>query len=346
MNWWTQQVKQISLDSRNRAALRQQQLTKPPGSLGQLEEVAITFAGWQAREIPQLNDLCIRVFAGDHGVVEEGVSAFPQAVTAEMVRNFAAGGAAICVLANWHRADFSVVNLGTVTQLEALPRVDNVQLCAGTANFCKAPAMTEDTMLQALQAGRDHSPEHADLFIGGEMGIGNTTPAAAIFAALLNIPAAEITGRGTGVDDAGLQRKVNAVNQALSLHRERLNDGCLGVLQSVGGLEIAALAGAYIACAQRGIPSLVDGFIATAAALCAITLNQGVGDWLLFAHCSDEVGHQKVLAHMDVSPLLNIGLRLGEGSGAAVVYAILQSALKLHAEMATFEQANVSEKSL
>lgn len=345
MNWWSGEVKPICRDSRHKAVLRQQQLTKPLGSLGQLEQVAIKFAGWQGQESPALNDVCVRVFAGDHGVVEEGVSAYPQAVTGEMVRNFAQGGAAICVLSRMHNADFSVVNVGTATPLENLPGVTNVQLADGTANFCKQPAMTSHTLQQALQAGYDYCPHRADLFIGGEMGIGNTTAATAIFCALLNTSTGEMTGRGSGIDDEGLERKINAVSRALSLHRETIASGTLGTLQSVGGLEIAALTGAYIACAQRGIPSLVDGFISTAAALCAIKLNEGVRDWLLFAHCSDESGHEKALSLMGVTPLLNIGLRLGEGSGAAVVYPILKCALKLHSEMATFEQASVSNKS-
>ena len=345
MNWWSREVKSICEDSRHKATLRQQQLTKPLGSLGQLEQVAINFAGWQGQESPVLKNVCVRIFAGDHGVVEESVSAYPQAVTGEMVRNFASGGAAISVLSRMHNADFSVVNVGTATPLENLPGVTNVQLANGTANFCNQPAMTSHTLRQALQAGYDSCPKHADLFIGGEMGIGNTTAATAIFCALLNTPTGEMTGRGTGVDDEGLERKNHAVNKALSLHREKIAGGTLGTLQSVGGLEIAALTGAYIACAQRGIPSLVDGFISTAAALCAIKLNDGVRNWLLFAHCSDESGHQKALSLMGVTPLLQIGLRLGEGSGAAIVYPILQCALKLHSEMATFEQASVSNKS-
>lgn len=345
MNWWSGEVRPICGDSHREATLRQQQLTKPPGSLGQLEQVVIRFAGWQGREIPVLEKVFVRIFAGDHGVVEEGVSAYPQAVTGEMVRNFANGGAAICVLSGMHNADFSVVNVGTATPLENLPGVENVQIAQGTANFCKQPAMTSRALHLAMQAGYGACPQHADLFIGGEMGIGNTTAATAIFCALLNTPVEEMTDRGTGIDDRGLDRKIHAVTRALSLHRKEIAGGTLGTLQSVGGLEIAALTGAYIACAQRGIPSLVDGFISTAAALCAIKLNEGVRDWLLFAHCSDESGHEKALSLMGVTPLLKIGLRLGEGSGAAVVYPILQCALRLHSEMATFEQASVSGKS-
>ncbi len=345
MTWWTKHVKPICRESREAAASRQLQLTKPPGSLGRLEQVAIDFAGWQARPLPSLKRLCVRVFAGDHGVVDEGVSAFPQVVTGEMVRNFASGGAAICVLAKMHSADFAVVNVGTATPLEELPGVTNMQVANGTSNFCKQAAMTEDVLLKALQAGKEHIPEQADLFVGGEMGIGNTTSASALYCALLNAPANIMVGRGTGVDDEGLKRKTDAVKTALALHAQRISNGILDTMQCVGGLEIAALAGAYIACAQRGIPSLVDGFISTAAALCATRLNKGVRDWLLYAHCSDEAGHEKALSLMEASPMLKIGMRLGEGSGAVTVYPILQSALKLHSEMATFEQASVSTKS-
>lgn len=345
MHWWTEAVKPVCADSRRSAGARQGQLTKPAGSLGQLEQVAIAFAGWQAREVPVLDDVCVRVFAADHGVVEEGVSAYPQAVTAEMVRNFAAGGAAICVLSEMHDARFAVVNVGTATQLESMRGVVDVRLAGGTANFCKKPAMDRDALRLALAAGREHGPQQADLFIGGEMGIGNTTSAAAIFCALLDVSPDAMVGRGTGVDDAGLARKTRAVETGLSLHRDSIASGVLETLRCVGGFEIAALAGAYVACAQRGIPSLVDGFISTAAALCAIRLNDGVSDWLMFAHCSDERGHEQALARMGASPLLKIGMRLGEGTGAAVVYPVLQSALRLHSEMATFEQASVSGKS-
>ncbi|MYI89518.1 MAG: nicotinate-nucleotide--dimethylbenzimidazole phosphoribosyltransferase, partial [Gammaproteobacteria bacterium] len=317
MNWWTQPTQAIDLESREQATLRQQQLTKPPGSLGELENVAIAFAGWQSQEIPQLNCVCVRIFAADHGVVEEGVSAYPQVVTGEMVRNFAAGGAAICVLSKIHNAEFSVVNVGTVMPLEDLPGVANVQLTNGTANFCKQPAMTGETVIRALDVGRNNSPQESDLFIGGEMGIGNTTSATAIFCALLGASVQEMTGRGTGIDDTGLKRKAETVQAALNLHREHIASGALETLRCVGGLEIAALAGAYITCAQRGIPSLVDGFISTAAALVAIRLNEGVRDWLLFAHCSDEQGHKQALSMMNVTPLLSIRMRLGEGSVAA-----------------------------
>ena len=344
MQWWTQPVAKICEKSTRQAELRQQQLTKPPGSLGELEQIAIKFAGWQACEKPQLNKVCIRVFAGDHGVAEEGVSAFPQVVTAEMVRNFAAGGAAISILAKQYNADFAVVNLGTVESVEPLPAVVNVQIAPGTANFCQAPAMTEKLVKLALATGRDQSPESGDLFIGGEMGIGNTTCAAALYCAILGTLPEEMVGRGTGIDDHGLDLKLQAIKTALKLHKNAIAKSDFEILRCIGGLEVAALAGAYISCAQRAIPSLVDGFIATAAALVAIRLNPQVANWILIAHCSGESGHEKVLEMMKVEPLLKIGLRLGEGSGAALVYPLLQSALNLHCNMATFEQASVSGK--
>ncbi len=345
MNWWTNPVARICNESRAQAAQRQLNLTKPPGSLGQLEQVAISFAGWQSTVMPSLSQISVRVFAGDHGVTEQGVSAFPSAVTGEMVRNFAAGGAAICVLSRIHNADFLVVNVGTAIPLEDLPNVVNVQLANGTDNFCKTAAMSAGTLRAALQTGRDYAPAKADLFIGGEMGIGNTTSASAIFSALLHAPVDRMTGRGTGIDDAGLSRKEESIRAALELHRDRISSGVLGTLESVGGLEIAALAGAYVACAQRGIPCLVDGFISTAAALCAIELNPAVREWLLFAHLSDEAGHRHALELINAPPLISIGMRLGEGTGAAVVCSVLKCALKLHSEMATFEQASVSSNS-
>ncbi len=344
MEWWTQPVAKICEKSIRQAELRQQQLTKPPGALGELEQIAIKFAGWQASEKPQLNKVCIRVFAGDHGVAEEGVSAFPQAVTAEMVRNFAAGGAAISILAKQYNADFAVVNLGTIEPIEPLPGVVNVQLAHGTANFCRAPAMTEKIAKLALMTGRDQSPVKSDLFIGGEMGIGNTTCASALYCALLGALPEEMVGRGTGIDDCGLASKLRAIKTALELHKNSIAKSDFEILRCLGGLEVAALAGAYISCAQRAIPSLVDGFIATAAALVAIRLNPQVANWILIAHCSGEKGHEKALELMKVEPLLKIGLRLGEGSGAALVYPLLQSALNLHCNMATFEQASVSSK--
>lgn len=341
MNWWDAPVAAPSQDAQTAARDRQQQLTKPPGSLGKLEQLAVAFAGWQGRCNPQLDAVAIRVFAGDHGVVAEGVSVFPQAVTVQMIHNFASGGAAIAVLARHCGASFAVVNVGTVAPGPEREGVINVNLAPGTANFCKAPAMSESLVRQALACGAQYAPMNADLFIGGEMGIGNTTSAAALTSGLLGLTADTTVGRGTGVDDAGLALKCDAVRRALDLHRVDAANG-LELLRCVGGLEIAALCGAYIACAQRRIPSLVDGYICSAAALVACRLNPGVRDWLLFAHRSAEPGHRHLLQALSAEPLLDLGMRLGEGSGAAVALPLLQSACCLHNEMATFAEAGVS----
>jgi nicotinate-nucleotide--dimethylbenzimidazole phosphoribosyltransferase len=341
MNWWDAPVAAPSQDAQAAARDRQAQLTKPPGSLGKLEQLAVQFAGWQGRCDPRLHTVAIRVFAGDHGVVAEGVSAFPQAVTVQMIDNFASGGAAISVLARHCGASFAVINVGTVAPGPQRDGVVNLDLAPGTANFCTGAAMTEPLVLRALACGAQHAPVSADLFIGGEMGIGNTTSAAALASALLGLPAATTVGRGTGVDDAGLALKCDVVRRALDLHREE-GVNALELLRCVGGLEIAALCGAYIASAQRGIPSLVDGYICSAAALVACRLNPGVRAWLLFAHCSAEPGHRHVLDALSAEPLLDLGMRLGEGSGAAVALPLLQTACRLHNEMATFAEAGVS----
>jgi nicotinate-nucleotide--dimethylbenzimidazole phosphoribosyltransferase len=342
MEWWNKAVATPSASARDAANSRQQQLTKPPGSLGALERVAVQFSAWQGRSEPRIESVSICVFAADHGVVAEGVSAFPQSVTVQMIQNFAAGGAAIAVLARHCGASFAVVNLGTATPAAAMPGVVNIALAPGTENFCVAPAMSEELLRRALQTGAEYAPTAGDLFIGGEMGIGNTTAAAALTSALVKMPVEITVGRGTGVDDRGLATKCTAVRRALELH---VTDGmsALEILRRLGGLEIAALTGAYIACAQRGIPVLVDGYICTAAALVACRLNPAVRQWMLFAHRSGEPGHRYLLQELDAQPLLDIGMRLGEGSGAAVALPLLQAACRLHNEMATFAEAGVSE---
>lgn len=341
MDWWLAAAANPWERSMATARNRQQQLTKPPGSLGELENLAVQFAGWQDRSDPRIDTVHIRIFAGDHGVVAEGVSAFPQAVTVQMIQNFATGGAAIAVLARYCNADFSVINMGTATPVPAMPGVVDVQLAPGTNNFCIAPAMSEAVVRRALECGAEHAPNEGDLFIGGEMGIGNTSAAAALTSALLDLPVETTVGRGTGVDDRGLALKCNAVQRALKLHlSEGVSD--FEILRRLGGLEIAALAGAYIACAQRAIPILVDGYICTAAALLACRLNPGVRAWMLFAHQSAEPGHQHLLRALGAVPLLDFGMRLGEGSGAAIAVPLLQSACRLHNEMATFSEAGVS----
>lgn len=342
-SWYEQSAQIPSAEHRQRAFERQQQLTKPPGSLGVLEDCAIRLAELQRRDSPAVEKIAIAIFAGDHGVAAEGVSAFPQVVTGEMVKNFSAGGAAITVLARSLGAAFQVVNVGTLNELPPLPGVRDARIAAGTRNLHIEAAMSAQQCEQALQAGADSVTAGLDLFIGGEMGIANTTAAAALACALLRKPAQEIAGRGTGVDAAGVALKARVIDAALALHAPHLNTA-FDVLRHVGGFEIAALSGAYIRCAQLGIPVLVDGFICTAAALVALGMNPSIRPWLLFSHCSAERGHRTLIEQLDARPLLDLDLRLGEGSGAAVAVPILRAACALHNEMASFASAGVSRE--
>ncbi len=346
IDWLTQPA--ASRDEAALAAARARQgvLTKPPGSLGRLEEVVVELAGLQGCERPQLERVRIVIFAADHGVAEEGVSAFPQAVTAEMIRNFARGGAAISVLARALDAELEVVDVGAVTDVGPLPGVVNRRVAAGTANFCFYPAMTPEQLAAALAAGREAVAGACDagaqLFIGGEMGIANTTAATALASAVLQLDPALVAGAGTGLDAAGVGHKAEVVRRALALHRDRLGTP-QAILRHLGGFEIAALAGAYIAAAQARLPVLVDGFITTAAALIATEINPTIRPWLLFSHASAERGHGRLLDALEARPLLDMGMRLGEGSGAATTLSLLRLACRLHGEMATFAEAGVSD---
>jgi nicotinate-nucleotide--dimethylbenzimidazole phosphoribosyltransferase len=332
-------------DARRAAEARQAQLTKPAGALGRLEDIAIRLAALQGTEQPCVDRVHVTVFAGDHGVAAEGVSAFPQAVTAEMVKNFARGGAAISVAARTLGASLEVINLGTAHATGPLDGVKHYNLGPGTANFTAEPAMTVHQLANALAAGR-HAVERArlagnQLFIGGEMGIANTTAATALICALLDANPEQLAGPGTGLDRAGIAHKARVIQRALDLHDSYI-DPPLEALRRLGGFEIAALTGAYIACAHLGLPVLVDGFISSAAALAAVRLCPGCQDWLLFAHTSAEPGHRTILAALDARPLLDLGMRLGEGSGAAVAVPLLRMACALHNGMATFAEAQVS----
>lgn len=346
-DWLAQPCAALNEASRAAALARQGQLTKPPGSLGKLEAIAVQLSALQGTEKPQMERVHISVFAADHGVAAEGVSAFPQAVTAEMVKNFARGGAAISVLAKHLNATLEVINLGTVFPVGSFAKVRDEHIAAGTANFAQSPAMTEEQLAAALQAGQAAAlrakQAGAQLFIGGEMGIANTTSASAIACALLQESPQLLAGPGTGLDSKGVAHKAAVIQRALDLHRTKLTQP-LDVLCHVGGFEIAALAGAYLAAAQNGIPALVDGFISSVAALAAVRIHPGVRDWLMFAHASAEPGHQRILAALDAQPLLQLGMRLGEGSGAATAVPLLQLACALHNNMATFAEAGVSDK--
>lgn len=354
--WFEKEAVAVSAIHRERALKRQSQLTKPPGSLGRIEQIAVELAALQQRDLPGADRVSIVIFAADHGVAAEGVSAFPQVVTGEMVKNFASGGAAITVLARALNAEFQVVNVGTVGELPALPGVSDCRIAAGTANMRTQPAMSTQQCLQALQIGSDVVDEIVDaaqgceLFIGGEMGIANTTSATALACALLGLEPQQLVGRGTGVDDDGLQRKIAVIADALRVHAAQLatpistqSTTPLSTLTALGGFEIAALAGAYIRCAQRGVPVLVDGFICTAAALVASRMNPSITPWLLFSHASAERGHRLLIESLAARPLLDLDLRLGEGSGAALAVPLLRLACALHAGMASFADAGVSQ---
>lgn len=344
--WWLEACQLPDESARQAAQQRNVQLTKPAGALGRIEAMVPQLAALQRRERPTLEHLWISIFAGDHGVAEEGISAYPQSVTGQMLGNFVNGGAAISVLARQLRAELEVIDLGTAVPLHPLPRVRHLELGFGTRNFTKEPAMSAEICLRAMQAGRDSveraGRQRTELFIGGEMGIGNTTTAAALACALLNCAPQELAGPGTGLDAAGVAHKCAVIEGALALHAGP-HDTCEW-MQRLGGFELAALTGAYIACAQQGIVALVDGFICSVAALCAVRLNPAARDWLLFAHRSAEPGHTAVLAAMNAQPLLDLDLRLGEGSGAALAVPLLQMACALHDGMATFEEAAVAAK--
>jgi len=345
MNWTLASSAILCIASREAAIARQAQLTKPAGSLGQLESIAIQLAAMQGTDAPSIQRPYIAIFAGDHGIASEGVSAFPQVVTGEMIRNFARGGAAISVLAKAQNALLHVYNCGTAYPIEPLTSVTDRSIAAGTFNFLQQAAMTETQCSQALAIGKE-AVENAvaqgcDLFIAGEMGIANTTPATAIASVLLAADPAQITGRGTGIDDATLTHKIQVIRLGIQHHQTELNSP-LSTLQHLGGFEIAAIAGAYIAAAQAGLPILVDGFISSTAALVAVKHNPSVRDWMFFAHASAEPGHATMMQALAAKPLLDLAMRLGEGSGAGVAISLLRLACDLHNQMATFADAGVS----
>jgi nicotinate-nucleotide--dimethylbenzimidazole phosphoribosyltransferase len=331
------------------ADARLDSLTKPPGSLGRLEELVRRYAAIRHDEAVKPARGAIAVFVADHGVAAEGVSAFPQAVTAEMLRNIAAGGAAISVLARRFGYALKVVDVGVKldTSSKPLAGVTYRRVGAGTRNFLDGPAMTPDETARALDVGIEIARELADggaTLIGiGEMGIANSTPAAAILCALTGIAPESMVGRGTGLDDAGVRRKTEVVMRALEIHRAALGSG-ESILAALGGFEIAAMAGVCIGGAASKVPVVVDGFIATAAAAAAEKIHPGLFDHLFFSHRSAEGGHALALEHLKLRPILDLDLRLGEGTGAALAMNLVDSALDLLNNMATFESADVSGK--
>lgn len=343
--WVYEECPGISAGHRDAALARQAQLTKPAGSLGRLEQLATELAGLQQTDRPRAGRAPIVIFAGDHGIVAQGVSAYPQEVTIAMMSNFASGGAAISVLARELGSSLEVVDAGTLAQ-SPLRGIVTDKPRNGSRDFSKQSALKPEEVAFALECGKRAVLRAAagspDLLILGEMGIGNTTSSAAIAAALLGISAEQITGSGTGVDATGRARKVSVIDEALAHHRlTRADVRAEDVLCAVGGLEIVAICGAVIAAAQHRFPILIDGFIVSAAALAAVRLNPSCRPFLLASHQSAEQGHRLVLQALNVQPLIDLDLRLGEGSGAAIALPLLRLACALHNEMATFAQANV-----
>lgn len=319
-------------------------LTKPPGSLGKLEQLVIRLAGITGKARPRLNRRAVIVMAADHGVVAEGISAFPAEVTPQMVLNFLAGGAAVNVLARHAGADVICVDIGVNADLEH-PDLLSRKVRKGTANMAKGAAMTRDEAIQAILAGVDvvsaEVAKGTQLFVTGEMGIGNTTASAAVMCALTGIAPASAVGRGTGIDDAGLQRKAAVVSQALSVNSPNREDA-LDVLCKVGGLEIAGLTGVILAAAANGCPVVVDGFISTAAALIARQLAPVSTAYMIASHTSHESGHATLLRELDLKPMLDLDMRLGEGTGGVLSLHLIDAACLLLNEMATFASAGVS----
>jgi nicotinate-nucleotide--dimethylbenzimidazole phosphoribosyltransferase len=338
-----------ALDEEAMAAAQQRldSLTKPPGSLGRLESLAVQLAGITGKARPAVDRKVIVVMAADHGIVAEGVSAYPQAVTAQMVANFLRGGAAINVLARQVGARVIVADLGVAAELQDHSSLRRHKVMAGTANFARQPAMSRSQTLAALLSGaamvQAEMENGLDILGAGDMGIGNTTASAAIAAALTGHDPAEIAGRGTGLDEAGVAHKTEIIRQALALHRPDPRDA-LDVLGKVGGLEIGGLAGAMLAAAAQRRPVMVDGFVSTAAAMIAVRLAPQIHPYLIAAHRSAERGHVHMLAWLKLTPLLDLEMRLGEGTGAALGMVLAEAACRLLQEMATFADAGVSER--
>lgn len=328
------------------ATTRQNQLTKPINSLGRLEEISIQLAGIQRQPFPGIKNKVVILMAGDHGVVEEGVSAYPQSVTAQMVANILNGGAAISILTRHLGIRLVVVDLGVAVDLESHPNLIICKAGYGTRNISKEPAMTRSQAEECLNSGASiclaQIEQGMDILATGEMGIGNTTASAAIASAITGLPAEEIVGRGTGVDNDGMQRKLHAIQRALQIHQVNPHDG-LDVLSRLGGYEICGLAGAILAAAACQKPVVLDGFISTAAAMAACLLEPLVKQYLFAGHLSLEGGHPKMLKWLGLEPLLNLDLCLGEGSGAVLAFPLIESAANLLSEMATFTQANISK---
>lgn len=321
-------------------------LTKPKGSLGRLEEIAARLVAIYEDSMPEIKKKAVLVFASDHGVTEEGVSAYPKEVTAQMVFNFLRGGAGINVLAKHAGADVVVVDVGVDYDFGEIEGLISKKVVRGTGNIAKGMALTRSDAIKCIEIGieivKEYHQKGYNLFAVGEMGIGNTTPSSAVISVLTNSPVKEVTGRGTGIDEETFKRKVEVIKRAIEINKPDASDP-VDVLSKVGGPEIGAIAGVVLCCAHLRLPVIIDGFISTAGALIAYCINPAVKDYIFASHNSVERGHKKALEFMGLKPLLDLNLRLGEGTGAAVAMTIIEAGLKIYREMATFDEAGVSK---
>jgi len=339
-------IRPLDMGAMRRARARQDSLTKPQGSLGRLEELSIQVAGITGQTLPRIEDKVIVTMVGDHGVTAEGVSAYPSAVTAQMVYNFLRGGAAINVLASHGGARVVVVDIGVAQELEAHSGLVSRKVALGTANMAQGPAMSREEAIRAVEVGIEvvegELSRGVDIVGTGDMGIGNTTASSAVVATLTGAPVAQVTGRGTGIGDEQLAHKVDIIERALTVNRPDPHDP-LDVLAKVGGFEIGGIAGVILGTAAHHIPVVLDGFISGAGAVIAAGLAPQARDYLIAAHQSVEVGHRLVLDWLGLDPLLDFNLRLGEGTGAALGMWLIEAAVRILTEMATFAEAGVSE---
>lgn len=341
------EIKSVDPQWYEKARKRLDNLTKPPGSLGRLEEFARRIVAITEEEMPTINKKAIFTFAGDHGVTEEGVSAYPKEVTTQMVFNFLRGGAGINVLARHAGADVVVIDIGVDYDFGELQGLLQMKVIRGTRNFTKGPAMSRDEALKTIEVGirlaESYGKRGYRLFGTGEMGIGNTTPSSAIAAVLTGRPVEEVTGRGTGISDEALKRKIGVIKRAIEINRPDPKDP-LDVLSKLGGAEIGGIAGLVLGAASKRIPVVIDGFISTAGALIAYCLESKIKDYIFAAHNSVERGHKAMLDMMGLKPILDLDLRLGEGTGAALAMLMIEGGLKIYKEMATFSEAGVSDE--
>ena len=342
-----EKIQPVSSSLLDKAQVHLDSLTKPPGSLGTLEELAKRYVAIQNSESPTLKKISTVVFAADHGVTAEGISAYPPEVTPQMVMNFLNNGAAVNVLANHINAEVTIVDIGVNYQFQSHPTLLDRKIALGTKNFSKEPSMTrtqaETSIVTGIEIATESAKNGFDILTTGEMGIGNTTPSSAIFSILGNTQVEDVTGRGTGIDDAALIKKISVIKKGITLHQPDPDDP-IDILAKVGGFEIGGIAGLILGAAAQKIPVVVDGFISSAGAALALKMSPSAGDYIFPSHRSSEPGHKIFFELLGHPPLFDLNMRLGEGTGALLAVNLIQSAIKIYNEMATFQSAGVSTK--